>query len=116
MSREKRTQVLAELTESLSIDEKAPFALEALGGLLRKDEATVKQLASTDNKLLGNMLYLTESPDEHLASRAEHINTAIESVLSKGNGENTTSAAMKVLQDGLSQAGENSVSYVKLFF
>ncbi|KAG9811139.1 hypothetical protein KCU77_g19999, partial [Aureobasidium melanogenum] len=78
-SRETVDSMLADLTASLSISEKADSALSGLQEISRSNKALVKEHIRKPNgsQLLPNLLLLEESANESLAAKASSISKSI---------------------------------------
>lgn len=98
------------MLEGLSTEERAPSALRGLEALAKRDAGIVTQLASRNGRFLVDILTLTESPDDQLATRAEVLNAMIETILA-ADRTRLTNVRVGLIQESLQGTGSSSVSY-----
>lgn len=108
--------ILAQLTEGLSIDSQRSTGLHGLELAVGQGEGTVREfaLSSRGSILLSKLLLLSESPDGKLSQRARTLSKLVEGALAV-NGSNNQAAEfmIDVIRRGLTDASEDSLSYVK---
>lgn len=114
LSVDTQENLLTEMINGLSLEEKAPIAIQGLEVLAKENRDLLRRLASINSKLLINVISLTESPDEHVASEAKELKAAIESILAGDQGEELGHSMIRLVHEGLSGAGPSSVTYVSL--
>lgn len=107
--------MLADMTNSLSLDETAPHALEGLQILTKMHRGLVEQFMRKPEAslLLPRLLYLSESADEETSRAAATLNNLIQSnlSLSQMNGDDSSQDTLfRTIQSGLLDASEMSVS------
>ena len=110
MSSNTRDELLAEMINGLTIEERAPFALSGLETLTKENEEIIRELVSNRSRVLINLLSLTESPDEQLASRAEVVKETIDSILTGDPVQISENSMTRLVHDGLSDAKTDSVT------
>ncbi|KAF2083345.1 RING zinc finger protein-like protein [Saccharata proteae CBS 121410] len=106
-------ELLSGLTQSLSIAEKAPHALQGLSNMLQQNPELLKEYVPTSegSDLLRKIVYLTESADDHVASEATSLESRIQSTLSDGSSKTVLKSTMfDVIRKGLTEASSESVS------
>ncbi|KAI9719726.1 MAG: hypothetical protein M1812_003214 [Candelaria pacifica] len=109
--------VLSEMITALSIEDKAPAALQGLDLFAKENGSHVKTLVSTNHGsiLLSNLLFLTESPDDGVAEMASLVNASFESILSNNRtGYSVNKSLLAVINNGIDEAGKNSISVESL--
>ncbi|KAK5165332.1 hypothetical protein LTR04_001330 [Oleoguttula sp. CCFEE 6159] len=109
MSAETVDKILTDMTNSLSMADKAPGTLHALDQVLKCNGRIIRDYIPTPNgqKLLPNLLFLSESADDRIAHKASEVSTII-----SRNADITasTQSMFEVLQNGLKEASPSSVS------
>ena len=106
-------QMLARMTESLSIDHQAAAGLHSIGLAVKHNERAVKDFSTSSNgsKLLSRLLFLAESPNDAVAHKAQQLQVAIQGIVS-GNLDPKTAhrAIVEIINDGFSTADTTSLS------
>ncbi|KAI9786287.1 MAG: hypothetical protein M1816_008096 [Peltula sp. TS41687] len=114
LSADTRENLLTEMMNGLSVEEKAPVALQGLEVIAKENKALLRRLVSSNSKMLINIISLTESPDERLASEAKDLKTTIESILAGEGDQELGQSMVGLVHDGLSGAGPTSVTVQSL--
>ena len=107
--------LLAYMAEGLSVDGKVLASLRGLDLVAKINGDAIKSftLSRAGSDLLLSLLRLTESPDEDLSQQAKNFSTAIETIVSKGEGSNYASESLiKIIDDGIQRVETDSLSYV----
>ena len=102
------------MANSLSISDKAEFALQGFDSIARGNKDQLRALLQTKegSKILSNIIFLTESADEELAHRAKNTNELIEALLSGGRaGQLAHESLIDIIKNGISKANPSSISY-----
>ncbi|KAB8345877.1 hypothetical protein FH972_022932 [Carpinus fangiana] len=108
-----RDQALADLTANLHIEGHSTSALAGLDAIVKGNKQLLKPyLTSPDGaQLIQNLLRSMDSKDVHEAEVAATINTSIQAILSTTSGPtNSIESMLAVIEQGLYDAGSNSVS------
>ncbi|KAI9756433.1 MAG: hypothetical protein M4579_003855 [Chaenotheca gracillima] len=103
-------KLLSDLTGSLALDDKATFALDGAKALARQDSSILKSFVHSRPELLSNLLFLAESPDDNVGSRAESVAKAIQSSLPKEKEGVMSQPVLEIIGQGLVHAGPSSLS------
>jgi len=103
-------EILAYLTESLSISTRAPYSLQGLRQIVRSNPSMLRDFIATSNgtKLLQSLLLASESPSDEVAQGAAAVNASIQTVLASGS--DSKQSIFSLIQDGLCEASQTSVS------
>ena len=107
--------VLANITEGLSISSKIDTGLRGLEMTIKQNPREVTEFARSHkgSSLLSNLLLLTDSPDDGTARRAKHTSATIEQVLeSQGGTGQTMNSLADIVKKGLDTTEAGSLSYV----
>ena len=110
--------VLANMTESLSINSTEVSGLHGLELTMKRSSGKVTEFARSPkgSSLIAKLLLLAESPDEGIAQRARSTSTIIEQALeAQGDVGQTTKSLIEVIKRGLGTAEATSLSYVYHF-
>ena len=110
--------VLANVTEGLSIDSKENSGLHGLEMTMKHNSGKVTEFARSPkgSSLISKLLLLAESPDEGIAQRARSTSTTIEQALeAQGDVGQTTKSLIEIIKRGLNTADATSLSYAHLF-
>ena len=110
--------VLANMTEGLSIDSKESPGLHGLELTMKHNSGKLTQFArsSKGSSLISKLLLLAESPDEGIAQRARSTSTTIEQALeAQGDVGQTTKSLVEIIKRGLDTAEATSLSYAHHF-
>ena len=110
--------VLANMTEGLSIDSKESPGLHGLELTMKHNSGKLTQFArsSKGSSLISKLLLLAESPDEGIAQRARSTSTTIEQALeAQGDVGQTTKSLIEIIKRGLDTAEATSLSYAHHF-
>ena len=110
--------VLANMTEGLSIDSKEISGLHGLELTMKQNSGKVAEFARSPkgSSLISKLLLLAESPDEGIAQRARSTSTAIEQALeAQGDVSQTTKSLIEIIKRGLNTAEATSLSYAHHF-
>ncbi|KAI9706137.1 MAG: hypothetical protein M1836_005543 [Candelina mexicana] len=117
LSQSTKDDILSEMVNALSVEGKASAALQGLDLLAKEHGTKVETLVSTKHgsRLLSNLLFLTESPDDSVAEMASSVSASFESILSdKREGSSINMSLLAVLNKGINEAGSNSISIESL--
>ncbi|KAL5374934.1 hypothetical protein PMIN06_008724 [Paraphaeosphaeria minitans] len=103
-------EILSSMTQSLSISQEAPYALQGLRQIVRQNPSMLKDFLPTQqgSGLLQSLLLASESGDEVISRDAAAVNASIQTVLTAGS--DTKQSVYGLLQQGLKQATQTSVS------
>lgn len=103
-------EILSYMTQSLSISQEAPYALQGLRQIVRQNPSILKDFLSTQqgSGLLQTLLFASESGDEVIARDAAAVNASIQTVLTAGS--DTKQSMYGLVQQGLKEATQTSVS------
>ena len=110
--------VLANITEGLSIDSRESSGLHGLELTMKHNSGKVTEFARSPkgSSLISKLLFLAESRDEGIAQRARSTSTTIEHALeAQGDVGQTTKSLVEIIKSGLSTADATSLSYVHGF-
>ncbi|KAH0559624.1 hypothetical protein GP486_003863 [Trichoglossum hirsutum] len=101
--------LLSDLASSLTVNDKAAFALQGVDSIARSNKDQLKNLLQTKkgSEILSNIVFLTELSNEELAYRAESTNTSIRALLSDGNA---SQSLVGIVKNGLLEASPSSIS------
>ena len=106
-------QMLARMTESLSIDHQAAAGLHGIGLAVKHNERAVKDFSTSSDgsKLLSRLLFLAESPNDAIAHKALQLQVAIQDIVS-GNLDSKTAyrTIIDIINDGFSTTDTTSLS------
>jgi len=102
--------ILAYLTQSLSVSQHAPYSLQGLRHIVKSNPALLKDFVTTPqgSKLLQCLLLASESPDDEVAQNATAVNASIQTILASGT--DTKQSMFDLIQQGLREASPTSVS------
>jgi hypothetical protein len=103
-------EILAYLTESLSISTRAPYSLQGLRQIVRSNPSMLREFVATPRgtKLLQSLLLASESPSDEVAQGAAAVSASIQTVLA--SGLDSKQSIFSLIQDGLREATQTSVS------
>ena len=108
-------EVLANMTDGLSIDSKMSTGLHGLEMALKHNSGKVTEFtqSSKGSCLLANLLLLADSPDDGMAQRAKHTSATIEQALAAQGGVGSAkNSLIEIIKGGLDTAEPVSLSYV----
>lgn len=108
-------ELLADMTNSLSIEEDILACLEGLQLTIKRNSRVMKDFAQSQHgpNILSKLLFLTESPDITIREKAHTLSTAIEAILSNEKGSNhAIDSIVEIINHGIETAGQDSLSYV----
>lgn len=108
-------ELLADMTNSLSIEEDISACLEGLQLTIKQNAQVMKNFTQSQHgpNILSKLLFLTESPDITFREKAHTLLTAIEVILSNEKGSNPAiDSIIKIINQGIENAGQDSLSYV----
>lgn len=108
--------ILANMTEGLSIASESPAGLHGLEMATKLNEGIVRDfaLSTQGSTLLSALVLLTHSSAEIISQRAKNLNSLIEQTLAAdGNSGQATDSIIEIINNGLSTAGAESLSYVR---
>ena len=108
-------EVLANMTEGLSIDSKETTGLHGLEITMKHNSGKVTEFARSPkgSSIMSKLLLLTESPDDGIAQRARYISTTVEQALqAQGDVGQTTKSSIEIIKKGLATVEVTSLSYV----
>lgn len=110
LAAETTDEILSSMTQSLSLTQQAPFALQGLRQIVKQNPSILKDFLSTQqgSKLLQSLLLASESGDEAIAQDAAAVNASIQTVLTAGS--DTKQSVYDLVQQGLREATQTSVS------
>lgn len=102
--------ILSYITQSLSLAEKAPYALQGLRQIVKQNPSMLKTFLSTaqGSNLLRVLLLASESPHDEISQGAAALNASIQTVLSAG--AESKQSIYDLIQQGLVEATQTSVS------
>jgi hypothetical protein len=102
--------VLAYLTQSLSISQHAPYSLQGLRHIVKSNPSMLREFAATPKggELLQALLRASESPNDEIAQGAATVNASIQTVLASDAG--TQNSMYELIHQGLREATPSSVS------
>ncbi|KAF2195646.1 hypothetical protein K469DRAFT_616389 [Zopfia rhizophila CBS 207.26] len=103
-------EILSSMTQSLSVSERTPTALQGFRQIIKQNLSLLKSFLSTSagSGLLHLLLLASESPNEGIAQEAVAINASIQTILVS---ESTSKLSMyDVIQQGLRDISQTSVS------
>jgi hypothetical protein len=102
--------VLAYLTQSLSISQHAPHSLQGLRQIVKSNPSMLREFAATTKggELLQALLRASESPDDEIAQGAATVSASIQTVLASDAG--TQNSIHDLIHQGLREATPSSVS------
>lgn len=106
-------QLLIDLTQGLTLTDKSTSSLRGLEIVTKQSPQLLNSFLSNTqgSSLLQNLLLLTESADTQMAQEASVLNHTIQALLSQNSDDPASRAALtKVIQSGLSDATEESVT------
>ncbi|KAF2115322.1 RING zinc finger protein-like protein [Lophiotrema nucula] len=103
-------EILSSLTQSLSITEYAPSALQGFRHIVKQNPTLLKDFISkpSGSDLLSRLLLASESPIDEIAQEASTVNASIQTILSAGTG--SKDSIIPVIRRGLYEASQTSVS------
>lgn len=111
-------ELLADMTNSLSIEEDITACLEGLQLTIQQNARVMKDFAQSQHgpNILSKLLFLAESPDITIREKAQTLSTTIEAMLSNGEGSNrVTDSIIEIINQGIETAGQDSLSYVSQY-
>lgn len=102
--------VLAYLTQSLSISQHAPHSLQGLRQIVKSNPSMLRDFAATPKggELLQALLRASESPNDEIAQGAATVSASIQTVLASDAG--TQNSMYDLIHQGLREATPSSVS------
>ncbi|KAF2625661.1 hypothetical protein BU25DRAFT_412319 [Macroventuria anomochaeta] len=102
--------VLAYLTQSLSISQHAPSSLQGLRQIVKSNPSMLREFAATPKggELLQALLRASESPSDDIAQGAATVSASIQTVLASDAG--TQNSMYDLIHQGLRDATPSSVS------
>lgn len=102
--------ILAYLTQSLTISQRAPYSLQGLRQIVRSNPSMLKEFIGTPqgSKLLQGLLLASESPSDEVAQSATAVNASLQTLLSSGS--DTRQSVFELIHQGLREANQTSVS------
>lgn len=109
--------LLSSLTQSLSLDERAPNALEGLQTLQKNSPGMLQSFAATSDAsaLLPRLLFLSESSEESTAEMASEVSAFLHLGSGKVNGDRSSQQVLlRTIQRSLSESTEMTVSITTL--
>lgn len=111
-------ELLADMTNSLSIGEDITACLEGLQLTIQRNARVMKDFAQSQHGpiILSKLLFLAESPDATIREKAHTLSTAIEAMLSNDEGSNgAIDSIIEIINQGIETAGQDSLSYVSQY-
>ncbi|KAJ4992972.1 hypothetical protein SVAN01_01676 [Stagonosporopsis vannaccii] len=102
--------VLAYLTQSLSISQRAPHSLQGLRQIVKSNPSMLREFATTPKgaELLQALLRASESPNDDIAQSAATVSASLQTVLASDAG--TQNSMYDLIHQGLRDATPSSVS------
>jgi hypothetical protein len=102
--------ILSSMTQSLSLSNQAPSALQGFRHVVKQTPSLLKTFLSTPkgSNLLQSLLLASESPDEAIAQEASAVNSSIQTLLSAES--NSKQSMFDVIHNGLRDASQTSVT------
>jgi hypothetical protein len=102
--------ILAYMTQSLSISQHAPYSLQGLRQIVKSNPSMLREFSATPKgaELLQALLRASESPDEEVAQGAAAVSASIQTVLASDAG--TQHSMYDLIHQGLREATLSSVS------
>jgi hypothetical protein len=103
-------EILSSMANSLSLSQQAPYALQGFRQIVKQNPSLLKSFLSTSqgSGLLQSLLLASESPNEVVSQEATAVNASIQTLLSAGS--ESKQSIYKVIQQGLRDASQTSVS------
>jgi hypothetical protein len=103
-------EIMAYLTQSLSITQHAPYSLQGLRQIVKSNPSMLREFAATTqgSKLLQSLLRASESPDDEIAQGAAAVSASIQTILA--SGADTKQSVFDLIHLGLQEATQSSVS------
>ncbi|KAF1835661.1 hypothetical protein BDW02DRAFT_280086 [Decorospora gaudefroyi] len=110
LSPETTDKILAYMTETLSISEKAPYSLQGLRQIVRSNPSMLREFLARPqgSNLLQGLLVASESPSDEVAQGATAVNASIQTLLSSGT--DSKQSIYDLIHQGLRDATPKSVS------
>jgi hypothetical protein len=110
MSPETTGEVLAYMTETLSISQQAPYSLQGLRQIVKSNPSMLREFVARPqgSKLLQGLLLASESPNDEVAQGATAVNASIQTLLSSGS--DSKQSMFDLIHQGLRDATSTSVS------
>ncbi|KAH7371542.1 RING zinc finger protein-like protein [Pyrenochaeta sp. MPI-SDFR-AT-0127] len=110
LSPETTVEVLAYMTQSLSIAQHAPYSLHGLRQIVKSNPSMLRDFLATPrgSKLLQGLLLASESPNDDIAQDAIAVNASIQTIMSSGS--DTKQSMYDLVHQGLREATPTSVS------
>lgn len=105
--------VLSDLTQSLSISDKAHNALQGLFNVVQQNPDIIRRYVATSegSALLQKLVSITENPNDEIAEQASSLESRIKTTLSDSSSkEALKSSIFDVISRGLVEASADSVS------
>lgn len=114
-------ELLADMTNTLSIEEDITACLEGLQLTIQRNARVMKDFAQSQHgpNILSKLLFLAESPDITIREKAHTLSTTIEAILSNDEGsDRAIDSIIEIINQGIETAEQDSLSYVfqYLFF
>ncbi|KAL2042416.1 hypothetical protein N7G274_004908 [Stereocaulon virgatum] len=106
-------EVLAGMTEDLTINARSLAGLNGLEKTLKQNEAVVRKfaLSTRGSNLVSKLLLLADSPDDTVSQRARSLNSVLERALAANGGSRQAAKSMiDIVNEGLDRAGPESLS------
>lgn len=107
--------VLAGMTEDLTINARSFAGLNGLEKTLNRNEAVLREfaLSTRGSNLVPKLLLLADSPDDTISQRAKSLNNVLERALAaNGSSSQAANSMIDIVNEGLDRAGPESLSYV----
>ncbi|KAI4714059.1 hypothetical protein J4E89_001509 [Alternaria sp. Ai002NY15] len=110
LSPETTDEILAYMTETLSISHQAPYSLQGLRQIVKSNPPMLREFVASPqgSGLLQGLLLASESPDDEVAQGAKAVNASIQTILSSGS--DSKQSIYNLIQQGLRDATPTSVS------
>jgi hypothetical protein len=110
LSADTTDDILSTMTQSLSLSQQAPYALQGLRQIVRQNPSMLKTFLSTPqgSNLLKGLLLASESPNDEISLSASSVSASIQTVLAAGT--DTKQSVYDLIQYGLQEATQTSVS------
>jgi hypothetical protein len=110
MSPETTDEVLAYMTQQLSISQQAPYSLQGLRQIVKSNPSMLREFLGRPqgSTLLQGLLLASESPNDEVAQGATAVNASIQTLLSSGS--DSKQSMYDLIHQGLRDATSTSVS------
>jgi hypothetical protein len=103
-------EILAYMTQSLSITQHAPYSLQGLRHIVKLNPSMLREFSATPqgSNLLQGLLRASESPDDEIAQGAAAVSASIQTILASST--DTKQSVYDLIRLGLQDVTQTSVS------